>query len=313
MSTSAEPSSTSSTAARPRTVLVTGATGFIGTALVGRLRSEGHSVRTVGRGGSGPVDVRWDARSAFPADALADVDAIVHLAGETIGQRWSGEVKRRIRESRIESTRRLAEAVAAARPRAIDFLSGSAVGIYGDTGDRAVDERSPAAGGFLGETAQAWEKAAEPARRDGVRLVNLRSGVVLSPGGSMLEKLLPLFNVGAGGKAGSGRQYLSWIALDDWVEAVAFLLGASGTSGPVNVTSPNPVTNETFARTLGEVIHRPAFAAAPAMMVKLVLGEMGEEMILRGQRVLPRVLLAAGFRFRYAELEEALRHEIAKR
>lgn len=298
------------TATPSTTIAVTGATGMIGSALVARLRAKGHAVRRLVRSGreAQAGDVSWnpDAGTLDPA-ALAGCDAIIHLAGAPIAQRWTARHKRDIRESRVQGTALLAKAVAAmaVKPRVV--LSGSATGYYGDRGDEQLDERSAPGTGFLADVAKAWEAAAEPIAQAGVRLVLLRTGVVLSPDGGALGKMLPPFRLGLGGPMGSGRQWISWISLDDHVRAMEHALAAEGVCGAVNLVSPNPVTNATFATTLGRVLRRPALIPLPAFALELMFGEMAEATVLAGQRVAPRVLAGEGFQFAEPTLEGALR------
>jgi uncharacterized protein (TIGR01777 family) len=296
------------------TVAITGATGMVGSALRAHLERTGCTVRTIGRGRSAPVDIAWDPMHGVLApSALVGVGAIVHLAGETIGQRWTTNARRRIRESRVRGTRLIAETIAgmndASRPRAL--ISMSAVGCYGDRGDELLDDSSSPGAGFLADVVRAWEHAAEPAERAGVRVVHPRMGVVLHGGGGMLGRLLPIFRLGLGGRVGSGRQFLSWIAIDDAVAGIDFLLRSGELHGAVNLTSPGPVTNARFTEALGTVLHRPVLATVPAPAIRLLYGDMGEELLLGGQRAVPRTLETAGFRFAHPDIEGALRAAIA--
>ena len=298
------------TAAPLPTIAVTGATGLIGRALVARLRAKGHAVRRLVRSTreAEPGDVSWNPETGTldPA-ALAGCDAIIHLAGAPVAQRWTASHKRDIRESRVRGTALLAKVVAgmAVKPRVV--LSGSAIGFYGDRGDELLDERSSAGIGFLAEVGKAWEAAADPIAQAGVRLVLLRTGVVLSPDGGALEKMLPPFRLGVGGPMGSGRQWISWISLDDHLRAMEHALDTEAVRGAVNLVSPNPVTNATFATTLGRVLRRPALIPLPAIALELMFGEMAEATILAGQRVAPHALTAAGFQCAEPTLEGALR------
>lgn len=301
----------------PLRIAVTGSTGLIGSALVPYLKGRGHAVSRMVRAttAKGPGDIHWDpARGILEADDLEGLDAIIHLAGEPVSERWTAGNKVRIRESRVRGTALLADRLASLTKKPSVFVSGSAIGIYGNRGDEWLDESSaPGSGDFLAEVAQEWEAAAEPARRAGIRVVHPRLGVVLSPEGGALERLLTVFRLGAGGKIGNGEQWLSWIARDDVVAALLFLLKDDDIVGPVNVVAPNPETNAQFAKTLGHVLGRPSIATVPAMAVRLMLGaEMANATVLASQRVRPRALDEYGFRFRYPHLEEALRHEIAK-
>jgi uncharacterized protein (TIGR01777 family) len=293
-------------------VAVTGASGLVGSALVRLLTGGGHTVhRMVRSRPTAPTDILWDpARGQLDAASLEGVDAVVHLAGESIATRWTAQHKAMIRSSRVEGTRLLATTLASLRAKPKVLVSASATGIYGDRGNEVLDESSTPGADFLATVGREWEQAAEPARDAGIRVVYARFGVILSPKGGALAKMLPPFQLGAGGKIGSGRQWMSWIALDDVVGAIRFAIFTDFLTGPVNTVAPQPVTNEEFARTLGQVLHRPSFATVPEFVVKLMFGEMGRATILASQRVLPRRLKSAGFTFRHPELGEALRHEI---
>jgi len=295
-------------------VAITGATGLIGRALVARLRASGVQVRRlVRRAAARPSDdVEWDPmRGVLPPSALDGVDAIVHLAGEPIAKRWTAERKRAIRESRVRGTELLARMIASLDRKPRVLVSGSAIGVYGDRGDELLDESSATGDGFLANVVSEWERAAAPASEAGVRVVLLRTGLVLSRQGGVLEKLLLSFKLGLGGPMGSGRQWMSWIALDDQLRAIEYALASPALSGPVNLVSPNPVTNAEFAATLGLVLARPALIPVPAVALELLFGEMARETILAGQRVLPRALVTAGFEFAHPTLEQALRFELA--
>ena len=297
----------------PLTVAVTGATGLIGTALVARLRTQGHTVRRLLRSSreAGPDDVRWDVSSgALPAQALAGADAIVHLAGEPIAHRWTEARKRAIRESRVRGTEQLATAVLAMDQPPRVLLSGSAVGYYGDRGDTPVDESSAPGADFLAGVCVEWERAAAAVADAGVRLVTMRTGIVLSPNGGALARLLPVFRLGGGGRIGSGTQWMSWIGLHDHVRAMEHALSTDAMRGPANLVAPNPVTNAEFATTLGRVLARPALVPVPAIALELLYGEMARATLLSGQRALPRTLLGIGFEFDQPTLEGALRAEL---
>jgi hypothetical protein len=296
-------------------VAITGASGMIGRALVARLRSNGWRVRRLVRSAraDAPDDIVWDPmRAVLNPHDLEGADAIVHLAGEPIAQRWTGSRREAIRESRVRGTALLARAVAALERRPSVMLSGSAIGYYGDRGDEALDEESASGTDFLAGVAREWEASAAAARDAGVRVVLLRTGIVISPHGGALERLLPPFRLGVGGPIGTGRQWMSWIALDDHVNAMQHAMATTGLHGPVNLVSPNPVTNAEFAATLGRVLGRPALVPVPSFALELLYGEMARATILAGQRVLPRALLRAGFEFAHPTLEEALRFELAR-
>ena len=291
-------------------IVITGSNGLIGSALVPQLEAGGHSiarlVRSRERTGDGAYF--WDPQSGVIDEAaLRDVDAVVHLAGETVAGRWTREKKRRIHDSRILGTRLLSEAIAAADPRPEVFVCASAVGIYGDRGDEELTEASPRGGGFLADVVDEWEAATKPAAQAGVRVVNVRSGVVLSrDGGALASQLLP-FRLGVGGPVGGGRQFTSWISIEDEAAAIEHVLGSAELSGPVNLVAPNPVTNRDFAKTLGRALHRPAVLPTPVLPLRVIFGsEFVEEVLLASARVLPTQLLASGYRFQFPELEPAL-------
>ena len=298
------------------TILVTGASGLVGSALVPFLATGGHQVIRLVRPQSAHREggVLWDPSAGrLDASSLERVDAVVHLAGENVaGGRWTAERKAEIRDSRVQGTRLLCESLARlARPPKV-VVCASAVGYYGDRGDERLIEESAPGSGFLAEVCRAWEAAAEPAVRRGIRVVNLRIGVVLSPAGGALAKLLPLFQIGAGGTLGSGAQYMSWVSIDDVIGAVHHALMTEGLRGPVNVVAPEPVTNREFTRTLGRVLARPTLLPAPAFALRLVLGEMADEALLASARVAPSRLLATGYAFRSSHLEGALRHLLGR-
>ncbi len=289
-------------------ILISGATGLIGTALTARLTADGHHPIRLVRASPAGSDLLWDpAAGSLPGDALDGVDAVVNLAGAGIGDhRWTRGYRAEILASRIGATSTLATAIAETK-RPITFLSGSAVGAYGDRGDEVLTERSAPGTGFLADVCRQWEAAATPAGRHGARVVLLRTGIVLASQGGALGKQLPLFKVGLGGKIGSGRQWWSWITIDDHVAAVARLLGAD-VDGPVNLTAPNPVTNAEFTTVLARVLKRPSFLPIPAFGPKLVLGwQLAEALLLDGQRVMPEVLANDGFHWDQPELAPALR------
>jgi uncharacterized protein len=296
-------------------VAITGSSGLIGTALAGALLRDGQQVvRLVRHPPRQPGEVRWDPQAAdggLDPAAFDGVDAVVHLSGAPIaGGWWTQARKRELRASRVQSTRALVAALVKSPSPPAVLLSGSAVGWYGNTGTREVDEYAPAGTGFLADLVSDWEAAALPARQAGLRVANLRSGVVLSRRGGMLGPLVPLFRSGLGARLGSGTQYISWISVTDHVAAVRYLLDRPGIDGPVNLTAPVPVTNAEFTADLGRVLRRPAVLRVPAPVLRAGLGELSGE-LLCGQRVLPRRLLAAGFAFRYPEVTGALTAELA--
>jgi len=297
-------------------IVVSGAGGLIGSALVRRLTTQGHRVTRLVRRPPGPGEIPWDpvARSLDPA-ALEGADAVVHLSGENVGARWTTARKARIRSSRVASTRLLSETLAGLlRPPQV-LISASAVGIYGDRGDEVLTEESPPGDpnrDFLVSVTREWEKAAEPARVEGIRVVHPRFGVVLSPAGGALRKMLLPFRLGLGARLGSGKQWMSWISIDDVVQALHQALVDDGLQGAVNATAPEPLTNRDFTRTLARVLSRPALFAVPESALRLALGEMAGGTILSSARVVPARLLQAGYHFGHPDLESALRHVLQK-
>jgi uncharacterized protein (TIGR01777 family) len=289
-------------------VVVTGASGLIGSTLVANLRATGHDVvRLVRRAPRSRDERRWDPDGqAVDPGALDGADAVVHLAGAGIGDcRWSDDYKRLVRDSRVDGTTAIARAVAAAdRPPVL--LSGSAVGWYGDTGEEVTDETGSPGRGFLADVVRQWEAATRPAVDAGARVVLLRSGVVLSEQGGALRKVLPLFRLGLGGRLGSGRQWMSWIALPDHIAAMRFLLDRDDLSGPVNLTAPEPVRNRDYTKAIGRAVHRPALAIAPAPALRAALGGFADEGVLVSQRIVPSRLEQAGFTFAYDDVDAAL-------
>ena len=294
-------------------IVVSGASGLIGSALVPALEAGGHDVvRLVRRRPAGTRELEWNpATGTLDASALAGIEGAVHLSGATIGRRWTRARKAEIRESRVKSTTLLAETLAEVEPRPSVLVCAGGVGIYGDRGDEILTEESELGSGFLSEVGRAWEDACEPARSAGLRVVNLRGGIVLSRQGGALARLLTPFRLGLGGRVGSGRQWWSWIAIDDLVHAIRFAL-ESALAGPLNTVSPNPATNSQFAKALGEALGRPAVVPFPAIAAKAVFGEMAEEALLTGQRALPARLLDAGFAFDYPALGAALERALEK-
>jgi uncharacterized protein (TIGR01777 family) len=293
-------------------VAVTGSTGLIGSALVSALEAGGHLVRPVVRRPAREKDhaIRWEpVAGTIDAVELGGVDAVVHLAGANVaGRRWTSAYKAQIRDSRVLGTRLLCKTIAAMTTKPAVLVSASAVGYYGDRGDEQVDESSPPGRGFLADVCQQWEAETGVARDAGVRVVNLRFGLVLSRDGGALAQMLTPFKMGVGGAIGSGRQYLSWIAIDDAVRAIEFALQAAAIAGPVNAVAPEPVTNRQFTEALGRVLNRPTILPMPAFAARLAFGEMADEMLLTGVRAMPHALNNAGFTFRYPQLEPALQH-----
>ncbi|GII01908.1 epimerase [Planobispora takensis] len=292
------------------TIIVTGSSGLLGSALVGALRADGSRVvRLVRRAPQGGDESFWNpAKGLIDPAALEGAQAVIHLAGAGVGdRRWSEEHKREVMRSRVDGTRTLAGALAKLSAPPGVFLSGSAIGYYGDTGDREVDESSPSGEGFMAEVVRAWEAEAEVAAAAGIRTVLLRTGLVLSREGGMLTRILPIFKLGLGAPLGSGGQYWSWISVEDWVEAVRHLLRTEEVEGPVNLTAPEPVTNAEFTRALGRAVHRPTMPlAVPGPVLRAAIGEFAQEGVLAGQRVIPRRLVGTGYAFRHNHLNDAL-------
>jgi uncharacterized protein len=299
--------------ARPRLrVAITGASGVLGSALAAFLSTGGHEVLRLVRRRPGPGEIAWDpARGELDAAALEGVDAVVHLAGESVGRRWTRAHKQRIVDSRVEGTRLIARACASlARPPRV-LVSASAIGIYGIAAPGTVDETSPPGDDFLAEVCRRWEDAAAPARAV-ARVVHLRLGVVLTPAGGALAELLPVFRAGVGGPVGSGRQVTSWVSLDDTLAAILRALFDDALAGPVNVVAPGPVTSAELAAALGRVLRRPAALRVPAAAIRLAFGELGELVLLGGVRVDPRRLRDAGFAFDDPTLEPWLRRVLGR-
>ncbi|MER7682331.1 TIGR01777 family oxidoreductase [Streptomyces sp. NPDC096934] len=294
-------------------VVIAGASGLIGSALARSLTADGHGVvRLVRREPRGRDEVRWDPEGrGIGAGALAGCAAVVNLAGAGIAsRRWTESYKRTIRESRVRGTTVLAEAVASLDERPSVFVNGSAIGFYGDTGDRAVDESAGPGEGFLPSVCVAWEEATAPAREAGVRTVLARTGLVVAREGGAWGRLFPLFRAGLGGRLGDGRQYWSFISVHDEVAALRYLLDTVSLSGPVNLTAPQPLTNREITEAMGRVLRRPTVLGAPAGVLRAALGDMAQD-ILGSQRVLPTRLLESGFTFTYPSIEETLRAALA--
>jgi uncharacterized protein (TIGR01777 family) len=300
---------------KPLRIAISGASGLIGNALRAFLSTGGHEVVPLVRAWpAGEGAIYWDPdRGAIDAAALEGFDAVVHLAGENVGARWTDERKQRIRDSRVKGTRLVAETLARLERPPRVLVSASAIGLYGDhESDRLIDEEAPAGDGFLAEVCRAWEGAAQAAARRDIRVVHPRLGVVLTPAGGALERLLPIFAAGLGGRVGSGRQGMSWIALDDVLYAIYRLITDESITGPVNVVAPQPVTNAELTHTLGAVLGRPTALPLPASAVTLGFGEMGRSVLLGGALVVPRRLLDAGHAFAHPSLEGALRHLLGR-
>lgn len=296
-------------------VVVTGATGLVGAQLAPLLTTGGHTVTKLVRRNPQPGEARWDpAQGQIDSAALTASDAVVHLAGDNIADgRWSAAKKERILQSRVQGTRLIAESLAKLPSPPKTLVCASAIGFYGSRGDEWLDEKSTSGEGFLADVCRQWEAAAQPARDAGIRVVNLRFGVILTPKGGALAKMLFPFKTGGGGVIGSGKQYWSWVTIEDVIGAIHHALVNDSVTGPVNVVAPNPVTNYEFTKTLGRVLQRPTILPLPAFAARIVLGEMANELLLASQRVKPMQLEQTGYHFRHPQLEEALRALLGKR
>jgi uncharacterized protein (TIGR01777 family) len=297
-------------------VLVTGSSGLVGSALASQLEGDGHTVTRLVRSkrGTGEDRVLWDPEAGtIDSASLEGLDAAVHLAGESIAAgRWTAARKARILESRTKGTQLLAEALAGLRERPKVLVSASAVGYYGDRGDESLREESASGSGFLADVCRQWEAAAAPAAQSGIRVVHPRFAMILSTAGGALQRLLLPFRLGLGGRLGSGKQFMSWVALDDVVGAICHALTHDDLQGPVNVVSPTPVRNDEFTKTLGRVLRRPTVFPLPAFAARLAFGQMADELLLTSQRVEPAKLIAGGYQFAFPDLEGALRHLLVK-
>ena len=290
-------------------VLMSGAKGLIGSALIPELEAGGHTVNRLTRKPHSEGDIRWDPEVGEIEGDLAGFDAVVHLAGESIAEgRWTTEKKRRILESRKKGTHLLAESVAGLSEQPSVMVSASAIGYYGDRGNELLTEESEPGTMFLSKVCQEWEAAAEPAREAGMRVVHPRFGIVLTTEGGALGTTLPIFKLGGGGKIGTGRQYWSWVSLDDVVGAIVHAINTDALSGPVNVVAPDPRTNAEYTKVLGRVLGRPTFFAVPAPAARVAIGGMADDLLLASARVEPAKLEETGYEYRHPELEGALRH-----
>ncbi|MEQ9620253.1 MAG: TIGR01777 family oxidoreductase [Deltaproteobacteria bacterium] len=292
-------------------ILITGSTGLVGSELIPLLLKDGNTVTRLTRSKSGfEEDVAyWDPQAGeIDSGRLEGHGAVVHLAGENIAGRWTEEKKRKIEESRVKGTKLLSDALSSLDSKPSVIVAASAIGYYGDRGDEVLTEESGAGEGFLAEVSVKWENALKPAIDAGIRVVNTRLGVVLSPEGGALEKMLLPFKLGLGGKIGSGEQYWSWIALDDVAGAISHCITTENLTGPVNLAAPDPVTNKKFTDTLGEVLGRPTLIPLPSFLAKGLLGEMADELLLSSARVKPVKLLESGYKFKYPALRAALEH-----
>ncbi|MCA9075242.1 MAG: TIGR01777 family oxidoreductase [Planctomycetaceae bacterium] len=299
---------------RPRQVAVTGASGMIGAEVVKRLTAQGRPVIKLVRGTpkSTVNEAQWNVDEGLVNPTrLEGVSGVIHLAGENIaGGRWTEERKRRIRNSRVQGTERLSRDLAALHRKPDVLVCASAIGYYGDRGDTILDETSPPGHGFLPDVCLEWEAATKPAADAGIRVVNLRIGVVISTQGGALGKMLMPFKMGVGGKVGSGKQYWSWISLDDVVGALLHALNCEELSGPVNAVSPHAMTNAEFTKVLGGVLHRPAVIPMPSFLAKAALGQMADDLLLASAHVVPKKLVETGYQFQYPQLRECLEHEL---
>jgi uncharacterized protein (TIGR01777 family) len=288
-------------------ILISGSTGFIGTKLVSCLQSSGHEVTRLVRH-SGDAGLLWNPyKNEVDISRLEGYDAFVHLSGESINGRWTKSKKKKIMDSRVVSTRFLAECISKLKNPPKSFISASAIGYYGNRGDEELTESSSGGTGFLAEVCKAWEEGTKPIEEKGIRVVNIRTGLVLSPEGGALKQLLFPFKMGVGGVIGSGKQWWSWITLNDLLSIYQYSIENNEVKGVVNAAAPNSVTNKIFVKTLGKVLNRPTIFPLPSFIVKLVFGEMGVELLLSGQHVIPAKLSESGFKFEQTELESALR------
>jgi uncharacterized protein len=296
-----------------RRIAVTGATGLIGSEIRRRLEQAGHqTIQLTRRPPTSTVtQAQWSVDEGLVNPSrLEGIHGVIHLAGESIVGRWTEDKKRRIRDSRVDGTRKLCEDLARLRSKPAVLLCASGINYYGDRGDEVLDEYTQPGRGFLSDVCQQWEAATSPAAQAGIRVVNVRTGVVMSQKGGALQKMLLPFRTGVGGRIGNGQQYWSWISLDDVVGAYLKALSNDSISGPLNATSPNPVTNAEFTRVLGEVLHRPTILPLPGFAARIVLGEMADELLLASARVQPRVLETNGYTFAYPDLRACLEHEL---
>lgn len=296
----------------PRRIAIAGASGFIGSALAKHLEEMGHAVIRIGRREDPRHgNIKWDPdKGVIDTTALAGVRIVINLCGENIGQRWTPERKKRIVDSRVRTTDLLARTIAQLDPHPRVLVNMSAIGYYGDRGDEEVDEESTPGSGFLAELVRKWEGAADPAREAGIRVVHPRSALILHPSGGVLQKLLPIFKLGAGGVIGSGRQWFPWISRTDAIRALSWAALHESLGGPLIVASPTPVRNTDFTRSLASALHRPALATVPEFAVRMMFGEMGDETVLSGQRAQPSQLLESGFQFDHPTLDQALAYEL---
>ena len=288
-------------------ILLSGASGLLGSALLPSLKGRGFQVIRLVRGQASADDqISWDPLQPLPAETVSGFDAVIHLAGESVVGRWTDAKKANIRESRVASTHNLAQALATTSEKPRVLITASAIGFYGDRADELLRESSSAGAGFLAEVCREWETAAQPAADAGIRCAQIRTGVVLSLGGGALKKMLPPFRMGVGGNVGTGRQWMSWIHIQDWIGAVHHILKTDLLQGPVNMVATKPVTNAEFTKTLGSVLSRPTIFPLPAFAARLAFGQMADEVLLSSQRVEPNKLVTSGYPFQYSDLRRAL-------
>ncbi len=298
----------------PMNILISGASGLVGSSLIPFLTTGGHRVTRLVRRQPLENERFWDPENRIlDLDDMDNIDVLVHLSGENIGQgRWTPEKKRKIIESRNATTSLIAKSISRLKKLPQVFLCASAIGYYGDRGDEIMTEEHECGKDFISRVCSEWENAAAPAMEKGIRVVFLRIGIVLSPVGGALQRLLPLFKTGLGGKMGSGEQFMSWISMDDLIGTIYHAINDDSLFGPVNIVAPHPVSNLELTRTLGKVISRPTLFTIPASLIKMLFGEMGKEVLLAGTRVEPKKIMASGYRFRHPELEVALRHLLGR-
>jgi uncharacterized protein len=294
-------------------ILVSGVSGPIGSALLPSLKARGYRVtRLVRAGASGNGQIAWDPAKTISPDAVSGFDAVIHLAGESIVGRWTEAKKKAIHDSRTVATHNLAQALAQTNSKPQVFICSSAIGYYGNRGDELLNEGSTPGAGFLPEVCREWEAATQPAADAGIRTVEIRTGVVLSPKGGALGQMVTPFKLGVGGRIGTGRQWMSWIDVEDMVGGIQHMLNTDRLQGPVNMVAPNPVTNAEFTRTLASVLSRPAIFPIPAFVIKMIFGEMGETVLLGSQRVEPAQLVANGYSFRFSDVRDSLANLLKK-